>query len=278
MKPVVKDVVSRICRSAVNPELEQPKFRSGKLVLVLGVRGGVGATTVAAHTAWHLSESGRRVVLLDLDVDHGDASLLFDTLANTALSEAVEFPERVDKLFLERAVERIGDRLHLLASLNPLIQNRQIEAGTVAPLLEKLAAQYRYVVVDLPRHLAAEVIHATLLPRTCLLVSSATLSSARDVRRWRQQIGANVMDRSTMHVLNHHEPHGGLAEREFVRAAGQAPDISIPYFRDLAEATMLGIKESSKCAGFRRAIQQIIRPLTGDQAETAVPFYRKLWG
>ena len=100
VKPVVKDVVSRICRSAVNPELEQPKFRSGKLVLVLGVRGGVGATTVAAHTAWHLSESGRRVVLLDLDVDHGDASLLFDTLANTALSEAVEFPERVDKLFL----------------------------------------------------------------------------------------------------------------------------------------------------------------------------------
>ncbi len=279
VKPLVKDVVTRICRNLLNPSLEQPKMRTGKLILVLGARGGVGATTIATHTAWHLSETGRRrVALLDLDLKHGDTSLQFDILPSNALHEAIEFPDRVDKLFLDRAVQPVSDRLHVLASLAPLAQNPPVTAESVAPLLEKLAAQYRYVVVDLPRHLAAEVIHSTLLPRVCLLVSNGSLSSARDVSRWREQIGTNILERSTMHVLNCTEPNGGLPEKEFIRAAGQAPDVSIAYHRDLAEAASLGIRGTSNCAGFTRSLQNILRPLTGEHAEAPVPFYRRLWG
>lgn len=279
VKPLVKGVVTRICRNVLNPGLEQPKMRTGKLILIVGVRGGVGATTIATQTAWHLSETGRRrVALLDLDLKHGDASLQFDIVPSNALYEATEFPDRVDKLFLDRAVQPVSDRLHLLASLAPLAQNPPVTAGSVAPLLEKLAAQYRYVVVDLPKHLAAEVIHSTLLPRVCLLVSNASLSSARDVNRWREQIGTNILERSTMHVLNRTEPNGGLPDKEFIRAAGQAPDVSIAYHRDLAEAASLGVKGTTNCAGFIRSLQNVLNPLTGEQAEAALPFYRRLWG
>jgi pilus assembly protein CpaE len=279
VKPLVNDVITRICRNALNPGLEQPKMRTGKLILVIGVRGGVGATTIATHTAWHLSEKGRRrVVLLDLDVKHGDAALQFDILPNKALCEATEFPDRVDKLFLDRAVQPVGDRLHLLASLASLGQNAPPTAEGVAPLLEKLATRYGYVVVDLPKHLAAEIVHTTLLPRVCLLVSTASLSSARDVNRWREQIGANIRERSTLHVVNHPEPYGGLPDREFIKAMGQSPDVSIAYHRDLAEAASLGVKATTKCAGFARSLQNILRPLTGEQAETPAPFYRRIWG
>jgi pilus assembly protein CpaE len=279
VKPLVKDVVTRICRNVLNPGLEQPKMRTGKLILVVGVRGGVGATTIATQTAWHLSEAGRRrVALLDLDLKHGDTSLQFDIVPSNALYEATEFPDRVDKLFLDRAVQPVSDRLHVLASLAPLAQNPPVTAESVAPLLEKLAAQYRYVVVDLPKHLAAEVIHSTLLPRVCLLVSNASLSSARDVNRWREQIGTNILERSTMHVLNRTEPNGGLPDKEFIRAAGQAPDVSIAYHRDLAEASSLGIKGTTNCAGFTRSLQNILRPLTGEHAEAPLPFYRRIWG
>lgn len=279
VKPLVKGVVTRICRNALNPGLEQPKMRTGKLILVVGVRGGVGATTIATQTAWHLSETGRRrVVLLDLDLKHGDTSLQFDIVPSNALYEATEFPDRVDKLFLDRAVQPVSDRLHLLASLAPLAQNPPVTAESVAPLLEKLAAQYRYVVVDLPKQLAAEVIHSTLLPRVCLLVSNASLSSARDVTRWREQIGTNILERSTMHVLNRTEPNGGLPDKEFIRAAGQAPDVSIAYHRDLAEAASLGVKATTNCAGFIRSLQHVLNPLTGEHAEAPLPFYRRLWG
>jgi pilus assembly protein CpaE len=279
VKPLVKDVVTRICRNILTPGVEQSKMRTGKLILVVGVRGGVGATTIAAHTAWHLSETGRRRVnLLDLDAKHGDTALQFDVLPTNSLCEALEFPDRVDKLFLRRAVQLVSDRLDLLACLVPLAQSPSVTAESVAPLLDKLAAQYRYVVVDLPRHLAAEIIHSTLLPRVCLLVSNSSLSSVRDVNRWREQIGTNILERSTIHVLNRPEPHGGLSDREFIGAAGQAPDVSIAYHRDLAEAASLGIRGTIKCAAFVRSMQNILRPLTGEQAEAPVPFYRRLWG
>jgi pilus assembly protein CpaE len=279
VKPLVKGVVTRICRNVLNPGLEQPKMRTGKLILVVGVRGGVGATTIATHTAWHLSGTGRRrVVLLDLDLKHGDTSLQFDIAPSNALYEAMEFPDRVDQLFLDRAVQPVSDRLHVLASLAPLTQSPPVTAENVASLLQKLAAQYRYVVVDLPKHLAAEVIHSTLLPRVCLLVSSASLTSARDVARWREQIGTNILERSTMHVLNRTEPSGGLPDKEFIRAAGQPADVSIAYHRDLAEAATLGIRGTTNCTGFIRSLQNVLNPLTGEHAEAPLPFYRRLWG
>jgi pilus assembly protein CpaE len=279
IKPLVKNVVTRICGKVLNPSLEQPKMRTGKLILVIGVRGGVGATTIATHTAWHLSETGRRrVALLDLDVTHGDASLQFDLLPSSALLEATEFPDRVDNLFLDRAVQPVSDRLHLLASMAPLSQNPSVTPGSVAPLLEKLAARYRYVVVDLPRHLAADIIHSTLLPRVCLLVSNTSLSAARDVNRWREQIGTNILERSTRHVVNRTEPHGGLSDSDFARAVAYPPEVSIGYHRDLAEAASLGINGATHCAGFTRSLQNILRPLTGEQVEAPAPFYRRLWG
>ena len=278
VKPLVKDVVTRICRNLLNPSLEQPKMRTGKLILVLGARGGVGATTIATHTAWHLSETGRRrVALLDLDLKHGDTSLQFDILPSNALHEAIEFPDRVDKLFLDRAVQPVSDRLHVLASLAPLAQNPPVTAESVAPLLEKLAAQYRYVVVDLPRHLAAEVIHSTLLPRVCLLVSNGSLSSARREPLARanrhEHFGAQHDACAQLHRTQWGAPGEGVHS-----GGGQAPDVSIAYHRDLAEAASLGIRGTSNCAGFTRSLQNILRPLTGEHAEAPVPFYRRLWG
>lgn len=279
VKPLVKNVVTRICGNVLNPSLEQPTMRTGKLILVMGVRGGVGATTIATHTAWHLSQTGRRrVALLDLDIKHGDVALQFDVSPSTALCEAIEFPDRVDKLFLDRAVLPVSERLHLLASLAPLSLNPQVTPEGVAPLLEKLAARYRYVVVDVPKHLAADIIHSTLLPRVCLLVSNTSLSAARDVNRWREQIGTNIVERSTLHVVNRPEAHGGLSDRDFARAMAQPPEVSIGYHRDLAEAASLGIKGTTECAAFTRSLQKIVRPLTGEQAEVAAPFYRRIWG
>jgi pilus assembly protein CpaE len=279
VKPLVKSVVTRICGNVLNPTLEQPRMRTGKLILVIGVRGGVGATTIATHTAWHLSETGRRrVALLDLDVKHGDVALQFDIQPSNALCEAIEFPDRVDKLFLDRAVLPVSDRLHLLASMAPLSQDPPVTAEGVAPLLEKLAARYRYVVVDLPKHLAADIIHSTLLPRVCLLVSNTSLSAARDVNRWREQVGTNILDRSTLHVVNRPDPHGGLSDRDFARAIAQPPEVTIGYHRDLAEAASLGIKGTTNCPGFTRSLQHILRPLTGEQAEAPAPFYRRMWG
>ena len=100
-KPLVTSVVVRELQAIAKGDAQQAHLPTGRLVIVLGVRGGVGATTVAANTAWYLSvEQQRKVLLLDLDLHGGDAALQLDAMPGNALIEALQHPDRVDDLFL----------------------------------------------------------------------------------------------------------------------------------------------------------------------------------
>lgn len=265
-KPLVADLVTRACNNVLSGAAEPQPTRTGKLVFILGVRGGVGATTIAVNTAWQLAETRQRwVMLLDLDLQGGDAALQLDQTPSHALREAVENPKRVDKLFLERAVIPVERRIDLLASLEPIGQDVKFDENAVLVLLDNLLHRYRYVFVDVPPAAAAQLMQALQLPSTCVLVSSGTLASAREVARWREWIGANTPERTVLHVLNQKGAPDSLPESEFDRAAGRAPDVVIPYDRDIAGASILGIKGTQKCAALKRGLAPLLRYLSGEQ-------------
>jgi pilus assembly protein CpaE len=265
-KPLIVDVVKATCNSVLTDgHQHSTSQRTGKLVFVIGVRGGVGATTIAANAAWHLAEKRQRwVMLVDLDLQNGDAALQFDATPSHALREAFEKPDRVDKLFLERGTIHVRERLDLLASLEPLSEDTPLVEDAVLAILGKLLHRYRFIFVDLPPSAAIGLPRALHQPSVCVLVSNATLASARELTRWREWIGPNSAERRTLHVLNMSKADGALPEAAFIRAAGRAPDIIIPYDRDIAAASSFGVKATRKCAVLNRGVAQLLRDLTGE--------------
>lgn len=279
-KPLVRDLVKRTCNRVLSGGHDKSTGpRSGKLIFILGVRGGVGATTIAANAAWRLSEKGQRwVMLVDLDMQSGDAALHLDTVPSHALREAFEKPERVDKLFLERGTIHASQRLDVLAALEPLGGNFQLNEDVVLALFEKLLHRYRFIFVDLPSTVAVGLLRVLHQPSTCVLVSNASLASARELARWRQWIGPNSPERKTLHILNMVGADGGLREAEFVRVAGQAPDISIAYDRSIAIASNLGVKATQKCDVLNRGLAQLLREMAGEPAETSRSIFKRIFG
>ena len=278
-KPLISDLVTRTCNNVLTGTIEPQNARTGRLVFVLGVRGGVGATTVAVNTAWFLAETRQRwVMLLDLDLQNGDAALQLDVTPSHALREAFEHPERVDKLFLERAVIHVDHRIDILASLEPLGEAIEFEESGVLSLLENLLHRYRYIFVDVPGVAAARLMQALHLPSTCVLVSDGTLVSARDVARWHGWIGANTPERTTLHVLNQHSAPGCLPDAEFTRAAGRPPDVLVPYDREIGSASLLGIRGTQKCAALRRGLAPLLRHLSGKPVESQRSFLWRILG
>jgi len=279
-KPLVGTLVTRACSAVLTGTVEtRTPARTGKVVFVLGVRAGVGATTIAVNTAWHLAEARQRwVMLLDLDMQTGDAALQLDAAPSHALREAFEHPERVDNLFIERAAIHIDQRIDILASLEPIGDVVEINDGTFRSLLDKLLTRYRFIFVDLPPTVAMRLAQSLELPSTCVLVGNGTLASARDVARWRQWIGSNTPDRTTIHVLNQHGAPGSLPDAEFARIAGRAPDVVIPYEKEIAIANTLGIKGAQQSPALKRGLAPLVRHLSGEDVATQRSLLRRLFG
>lgn len=279
-KPLVGTLVTRACSAVLTGNVEaRAPARTGKVVFVLGVRGGVGATTIAVNTAWYLAEARQRwVMLLDLDMQSGDAALQLDAAPSHALREAFEHPERVDKLFIERAAIHIDHRIDILASLEPIGELVDIDDNSFRSLLDKLLTRYRFIFVDLPPTVAMRLMQSLQMPSTCVLVGNGTLASARDVARWREWIGSNTPDRTTVHVLNQHGAPGSLPDAEFVRAAGRAPDIVIPYDKEISVANTLGIKGAPQGTALKRALAPLLRHLSGEQVTAQRSILRRLLG
>lgn len=264
-KPLVTAVVARTCRALLTGGSDQPQSRTGRLVFVASVRGGVGGTTVAVRTALNLSEHPPRpVMLLDLDLQSGDAALQLDATPNRALIEALERAERVDDLFLERGIIHATDRLDILASLGPIDESASFQDDAVLALLDILQRRYRYVVVDLPAHEAMALWRTLHRPSVLLLVSDGRLVCARDVARWREAIGPNSAERTTLHVLNMAGAPGGIAVDEFARGSGGPPDVVIPYSRDLAAASRFGAKRRGDWGVLDDGLGPVIRHITGE--------------
>ncbi|MEJ0019409.1 MAG: cellulose synthase operon protein YhjQ/BcsQ [Acetobacteraceae bacterium] len=278
-KPLVASLVARSCNEVLSGVAEHRGARLGKLVTVMSVRGGSGATTIAAALAWHLAETlQRRTMLLDLDLHFGDLALLVDAVPTHALIEALAQPDRVDDLFLHRGVIQVTQRLGMLASLEPCDDPTLPDEAAVLPLLDKLLARFRYVLIDLPAPLAARLPRVLHLPGTCLLVSDASLAAARDVGRWRQIIGADTPDRTTLHILNKSGAFGSLSQEDFTRAAGQAPDIVVPFDREAGRAASLGIQTVSDTAALQKGLAPVLRVLTGEQEAAPASLLARIFG
>lgn len=264
-KPLVAEMVARAFSNALTGKDVAPARRTGRLVFVVGVRGGCGATTIAVRLAAHLSERPPRPVLfLDLDLQNGDSALQLDATPNHTLTEALNQSERVDELFLERGLIHVTNRLDLLASLEPLHAPIGFTDSSLLTLLEKVRAKYRYVIMDTPTLMASMLSSTLHIPSTLLLVSDGRLVSAREVGRWRQWLGGPSAERTIVHVLNMEGGPGSLSVEDFTKAAGQAPDVVIPFAREVASASLLGLKARPDCPPLDRGLEPIMRLLAGE--------------
>ncbi|HVC54122.1 MAG TPA: cellulose synthase operon protein YhjQ/BcsQ [Stellaceae bacterium] len=277
-KPLIGSVLSRTLAEISTGTRSQLQTRSGRLVIVIGVRGGVGATTIATNLAWYISEIRQSgVLLLDLDLHSGDAALQLHAQPGHALREALDDPERIDELFLERGVITVAGRLGLLAGLEPLDDRLTLNEDAVQMLLQKLLTHYRYVLVDLPAEAALSLPAMLHMPATVLLVSDGSLAATREVGRWLEFLGPNTPERTVLHVHNKKSTEGALPDEEMLRVI-PPPDVSIRWDRKVLGAAVLGTKSVQERSAIRDGMAALSVRLSGAAAEVERPLWKRIFG
>jgi pilus assembly protein CpaE len=270
-KPLTQEMVAR----HLLPYLRQGStqrdmhLRGGRVITVTGVRGGVGATTIAANLAWHLGEEARRhTVLFDTDLHGGGAALLLGARTTNGLRAALEHPERVDELFVERTAQPVGDRLHVLAAEEKPGEAVLAQPGAAARLIAMLRRRYNFVVVDLPARSAPAAREVLDMAHQRVLVTDPSLAGAREMLRYAAIPNAPTQSRRAVTVLNRAGQPGMLTAVQVKEAMGEEPDLVIPWLpKVLPTAADLGEAAGARRGPFRTCLLKLVQEVASIRAE-----------
>ncbi|MGH7072516.1 MAG: AAA family ATPase [Acetobacteraceae bacterium] len=261
-KPLSRDMVARHCRPFIIEERNPSEaVLGGRIVTVTGVRGVVGATTIAANLAWHFGFAARRhTVLFDPDLYCGSAALLLNAKTGSGLRTALESPQRIDELFVERATQPVTERLHVLAGEEKLADPLSYAHDAAAKLLEALRRRYNFVVADVPFMPFALNRDLLDLAHQRVLVLEPTLAGIRDTLRMLALPPGQAQPRRAVVVLNRLGRPGGLALREVEDALKMKPDVTIPDLPRLVETSAsMGEPAVAARGPFRAGIIELAR-------------------
>jgi pilus assembly protein CpaE len=133
--------------AALRARLAQQPARRGTVVAVFSAKGGSGATTVAANLARGLVASGR-TVLVDVDLQMGDALVFLDLAASFGWRDLVRELPRLDDELLERSLVRHGSGLFVVAETGSVEDAEPIATHDLAAALSYLRGHADWIVVD----------------------------------------------------------------------------------------------------------------------------------
>lgn len=157
---------------------------TARVLAFVPCKGGSGATFLAANTAYQLAASGRKVLLIDLNLQFGDAALfLSDQPPRTTIADVAHNIQRLDASLLNASLAAITESLGVLAAPEDPGQAAEIHPEHVDALLDLASGHYDFIVLDIGRSLDAVTIKAMDRAHQVFPVLQTTLPFVRDAHR-----------------------------------------------------------------------------------------------
>ena len=267
------DVVRSICGLFSSPEAKAV----GRIIAIVGAKGGVGASTVAHNVAWAIARDlALDSVVADLDLAFGTAGLDYNQDPPQGIADAVFSPDRVDTAFIDRLLSKCTDHLSLLAA--PATLDRVYDFGTEAfdAIFDTLRASMPCIVLDVPHQWSGWTKRALVAADDILIVAAPDLANLRNTKNIFDLLKASrPNDRMPLYCLN----QVGIPKRpeinasEFAKAIESDPIVSIPFDAQMFGAAANNGQMIAEIAESHRSTEmfrQIAQRLTG-RGETKKP-------
>jgi len=276
VKPVSEPaLIQAVTKASERPaETQAGEKALGRFIVVIGARGGVGASTVAANCAYVMAkEYKKRVAIVDLDLQFGTASLTLDVEPGRGLREALENPSRIDSLFIASASVNAGENLYILGAEEPLDDLASFAPEALDLLLTELRRSFDCIVVDIPR--AAAVHHRDALAgaHAMVVVTDLSLAGMRDTLRLSGFAKRVASEGKVVVVANRvgADKKGAVPKADFEKGIEGKVDYVVPEdMKSMALANHTGkaVPAVASSAKISQTFREMSRQFAGNVQET----------
>jgi len=267
------DVVRAICSLFSAPDAKPV----GRIIAVVGAKGGVGASTIAHNVAFAIARDlALDSVVTDLDLAFGTAGLDYNQDPPQGIADAVFSPDRIDTAFVDRLLSKCTEHLSLLAAPATLERVYDFGADAFDGILDALRTSIPCVVLDVPHQWSGWTKRLLVSADDILVAAGPDLANLRNAK--------NMVDLLRASRPNDHRPfyclnQVGVPKRpeitpaDFAKALEDPPLAVIPFEPQLfGTAANNGQMIAEVSAGHKSAemFRQMAQVLTGrTEAKTA---------
>lgn len=246
-----------------------------RVIVVVSPKGGVGKSTVATNLAIGLGRTApMQTVLVDLDLQFGDVATLLNLKPAHSIADAFGGTAALDTLILKTFLTPHPAGLYVLAGADSPTAGDNVKSAHVARLLEQLAGQFRFVVVDTGAGLSEPTLAALEHSNDVVMVSSMDVSSIRAVRKEVEVLNELSLLPSSRHmVVNMADRVSGLAVRDVEGVVGMRVNVVVPRSKDVplagnrGESILLAKKPGDAAKAINKLVERLLLDEMGGPAD-----------
>ena len=207
-----------------------PPPRVGKIIAVMGSKGGCGASTIAVNLAVALREESKaRVALVDANLEFGDVGVLLNLPTSRTIAELVSGDTTIDEEVLDGTMAAHSSAIKvLLAPPRPELAEL-VKAEHLKRILELLDKSYDFIVIDLWKSFQETTVffldHADII----VLIATADIPSIKNAKLFFEltdQLGYPAD--KTLLVLNKEDGRSGISAKDIEASIKHPITLTLP--------------------------------------------------
>lgn len=246
----------------------------GRAIAFVGARGGAGSSSIAHNFAYNLAEAMQaNTVIVDYDLPFGTAGLDFNQDPLQGVADALNEPERLDSVLLDRMLIKCSERLSLFSAPATLDQDFTADTEAYDEVTRKVRSAAPFIVMDLPHVWTPWLRQNLIAADDVVIVATPDLASLRNAKNIIDLLkAARPNDQAPRLVLNQMEVPGRpeIPVKDFTAALGLEPCCLIPFDAKLfGQASNNGqmIAEVGAASKVGEALTQLTALITGRTPE-----------
>jgi pilus assembly protein CpaE len=232
----------------------------GRLIVVLGPKGGTGKTLTATNLAVAMQESGKNIALVDLDLQFGDIALCMGLPPERTIYELALDNTTLDLDTIERHMVTHESGVRVLIAPSRPDQAAAISVEVVRDVYAHLRTAYDAVIVDTPPGFTPEVIATIDMSTDLIMVGMLDSLSLKNTKLGLETLELMHYDPDAVRVvLNRAHSRVGISTNTVGRVLGREPDVLVPSDREVPRTINEGVPivtalPRSECADAFRAL------------------------